>query len=370
MLNKPLKKKHKDIECILYVGLYQIIYQQTPSHAAVNEAVKAGKALKKPWSKGLINGVLRTYLREKDSIHTRLNKDETAIYSHPQWLIGKLKKAWKDNWQDVLHAGNQHAPMTLRINTGMNTREQYLQKLRTANIPASTSDEVDSAVLLDKPVNVYDLPDFTRGACSVQDAAAQLSASLLQCEPKMKVLDACAAPGGKTGHLLELYAEINLIAIDNNLSRMERVKENLQRIGKQAELIQADAADTADWFDGDLFDRILLDAPCSATGVIRRHPDIKILRQPEDIPTLVQQQRNLLNALWSILKPGGLLLYATCSILPEENDKQIKTFTQKHNDVNIVPIDTTWGIQQAHGLQILPGITNMDGFYYSLLQKI
>lgn len=367
LLVKPLKQKDRDIECLLRVGLYQLAYQETPDHAAVNETVKASKALKKPWAKGLINGVMRSFIREKDRFLESITAE--IAYSFPSWLKKRVKKAWPEHWQDILTASNQRAPMTLRVNLSKQTREQYLTHLDSVGIAAKAHPTVNSAIVMESPVKVFELPEFAEGAVSVQDAAAQMAGTLLQCESGMRVLDACAAPGGKTGHILESVTDLEVWALDQDPERLQRVNENLSRIGVTAKLVAADANALADWHDGRLFDRILLDAPCSATGVIRRHPDIKLLRKASDISQLVEQQANLMDSLWSILKPNGYMLYATCSILPKENEEQITQFISRNDNVAVQTIDLADADRQKKGLQIFPGEDDMDGFYYCLLHK-
>lgn len=367
LLVKPLKQKDRDIECLLRVGLYQIAYQETPDHAAVNETVKASKSLKKPWAKGLINGVMRSFIREKQVLLDNVSED--MAYSFPSWLKKRLKKAWPEHWQQILEASNQRAPMTLRVNLSKQSREHYLLQLKQAGISAQAHVTVSSAIVLGSPTRVTELPNFAEGAVSVQDAAAQMAATLLQCESGMRVLDACAAPGGKTGHILESATDLEVMALDQDPERLLRVDENLKRLRGKAKLIAADANILSNWYDGKPFERILLDAPCSATGVIRRHPDIKLLRKASDITKLVEQQANLMDSLWSILKPNGYMLYATCSILPKENEEQIERFLTSHNDVHIQRFCFAGKKMQKRGLQIFPGEDGMDGFYYCLLQK-
>ena len=392
LMSKPLKNKDKDVECLLRLGLYQIIYQQTPDHAAVNETVSTLKGLKKPWAKKLVNAVLRHFLRQQKTLLQTLDNKETTHYAFPAWLLGKIKKAWPDDWQRILTASNERAPMVLRVNQCHQTSSEYCKKLNAANIEASPSDVCSTAVILNHPVNVHELPNFHQGDVSVQDTAAQLAATLLDLSPNMLVLDACAAPGGKTGHILETCPSATVIAVDNSASRMQRVAENLHRIFPKIQtniqtvapsthtiknhqqhenvtLVVADAAKTEQWANDLLFDRILLDAPCSATGVIRRHPDIKCLRRADDIKNLQQQQKQLLTPLWAKLKAGGKLLYATCSILPDENEKQIAAFLAQTEDAIIQTIEAKWGRALPYGRQILPNESAMDGFYYALIKK-
>ncbi len=369
LLTKPLKKADKDVECLLRIGLYQLIYQRTPDHAAVNETVKAAKKLKKPWAGGLINGVLRSFIRDQANILTTIEHSPGARYAFPEWLVQRIQAAWPADWENILQASNNRPPMTLRVNQRSQSTSAYWQELRASSIAAEPVAGVESALNLQTPVGVEQLPGFGEGHVSVQDAAAQLAALLLDCQPGMKVLDACAAPGGKTCHLLELTDDLQLLAIDSSDTRLQRVRENLNRLHLQAEVKAADAAEPNQWWNGQAFDRILLDAPCSATGVIRRHPDIKVLRRDSDIAALQQEQARLLRALWPTLKPGGRLLYATCSILPEENIRQVEHFLQQQNDAMHLPISGDWGRKLSAGLQILPGDNGMDGFYYALLEK-
>jgi len=365
LLSKQLKKKDKDVECLIRVGLYQIIYQKTPDHAAVGETVSALKGLKKPWAKKLVNAVLRNYLRKQEALQIAIKKQATAQYAFPQWMIDKIKHEWPNNWQDILEKSNQRAPMTLRVNLKHQSRDSYLKKLADADINASILDDVETAIVLDEPCNVYDLPNFSEGEVSVQDGAAQLASILLNCQDNMQVLDACAAPGGKTGHILESAKNLDVIAIDNSETRLKRVTQNLQRLKLQAKIITADVLDTEEYAKNMLFDRILLDAPCSATGVIRRHPDIKVLRRKTDITELQQLQAKMLDALWEKLKPEGILLYATCSIFPQENERQVEAFITRHEDAEIQKIDKAQGL----GRQIFPGEDNMDGFYFAKICK-
>lgn len=365
LLSKQLKKKDKDVECLIRVGLYQIIYQKTPDHAAVSETVSALKDLKKPWAKKLVNAVLRNYLRQQEKLQKEINKRQVVKYAFPQWLIHEIKHAWPDDWESILLESNQRAPMTLRVNLKIQSRQQYLEKLKRANIEAEVLDEVGTAIILKNPCNVFDLPGFKQGEVSVQDGAAQLASMLLDCKDGMSVLDACAAPGGKTGHILESADNLDVTAIDNSQARLKRVTQNLQRLNLKATLICTDVLDTKKYAKDKLFDRILLDAPCSATGVIRRHPDIKVLRRQSDTAELSQLQRKMLGVLWEKLKPGGVLLYATCSILPEENERQISAFIKINDDVEILPISKVQGL----GRQVFPGEGQMDGFYYCLLKR-
>ena len=371
LISKPLKSKDQDILLLILSGLYQLIEMRIPDHAAVSETVKVTKALKKHWAKNLVNAVLRNYQRQAETLNNKIEKNEVAKFAHPQWWLDSIKKNWLEEkrWQEILQANNQNPPMTLRLNTQHIKREDYLKLLEQNEITATIAKHSPDAIYLDKPVQVNQLPLFEDGKVSVQDEAAQLAAILLNPQKGDHILDACAAPGGKTIHLLELEKDIDLLALDIEESRLEKVQENLDRTQLKAQLLAANAFDPDSWWDKKPFDRILLDAPCSASGVIRRHPDIKLLRHQEDIAKLVQDQEQILNALWPLLKSGGMLLYATCSVLAEENTLQIQHFLQQHTDAELQPINSDWGQQQIAGKQILPGEDGMDGFFYALIQK-
>jgi len=369
LMDKPLRNKDSDINCLLLSGLYQLSYMRIPDHAAVSETVKLTQKLKKGWAKSLVNGLLRSYIREKDRLLQLCESDLSAQYAHPEWLIKQLQNDWLDDWQSILEQNNQHAAMSLRVNRQKYQTQQYLDMLAAQNISGQAIDIAEMAINLDKSCDVNVLPEFSQGAVSVQDVAAQQAADLMQLQSGQSVLDACAAPGGKTAHMLETQPDINLLALDVSEERCGLIAQTLQRLGLSAEIKNADAGNPDDWWNGELFDRILLDAPCSATGVIRRNPDIKIHRTLEDIQQLVQNQRELLEALWPTLKPGGLLVYATCSILNIENVNQVLQFVDSHKDVKTVTIEVPWGKDVGTGRQILPGEQGMDGFYYAKLQK-
>ncbi|MFD1261564.1 16S rRNA (cytosine(967)-C(5))-methyltransferase RsmB [Entomomonas asaccharolytica] len=370
LLEKPLKNSDKDIEALLYIGLYQLLYMRTPAHAAINETVSCVTTLKKLWAKGLVNAVLRNCQRESADIFTSLAKDPVEFTAHPRWLQKRLKQDWPDNWQAICEANNIHPPMTLRVNTRHTTRENYLNLLNEANLQATPCSYSTEGIQLLTPCPVNQLPYFVEGWLSVQDEAAQLAAHLLELKPQQRVLDACCAPGGKTCHILELQPQlIEVVAIDAESSRLERVTENLQRLNLQATLKVADGRDTANWWDSKPFDRILLDAPCSATGVIRRHPDIKLTRKEQDITPLATLQRELLTAIWPTLAVGGILVYATCSVIPEENTENIQKFLADHSNARELDIGNI-GFKQPCGRQLFPQIDGHDGFYYAKLIKI
>jgi 16S rRNA (cytosine967-C5)-methyltransferase len=370
LLKKPLKKKDREVHALLLVGLYQLLYLQMPPHAAVSETVGVARQLGKEWAAGLVNGVLRHAQRQSGALLESADGLALSRWSHPDWWIKRLQQDWPQDWQHILEANNQRPPMLLRVNVSRTDRSAYLQQLKQAGIEAKPSPFPDTAIRLEEPVPVDSLPGFSHGLVSVQDAAAQLSAPLLKLESGQRVLDACAAPGGKTGHMLESVSDLGaLIAIDSDERRLIKVRENLRRLQFNAELIAADARDPESWWDGEPFDRILLDAPCSASGVVRRHPDIKLLRQAGDLQTLSQQQQRLLDALWPLLASGGILLYVTCSVFKQENSDSLRAFLDRHDDAAELPLRVQWGEALPVGRQLLPGEQGTDGFYFARLIK-
>lgn len=369
LIDKPLRAKDSDIQALLLLGLYQLLYTRIPDHAAISETVETARLLKKPWATKMVNGVLRRFQREKESLETQLQDAPLFISSHPRWLHDAICHAWPAQADEIFAANNAHPPFTLRLNTALHSRDDYIAELGALGITAQATPYSQSGITLEQARDPRDLPLFTQGGISVQDEAAQLSAELLQLEAGQRVLDACCAPGGKTGHLLNAAKSLEVIALDNDPRRLVRVRENLARLQVSATVICGDASEPDDWWDGILFDRILLDAPCSATGIIRRHPDIKALRTYADVEKLAQLQGNLLDALWPLLKPGGLLLYATCSIMPEENIQVVKAFLQRQTSVYCEPLEMEWGFPQMHGRQLLPQLQGHDGFYYARLRK-
>lgn len=369
-LKKPLKQKDQDIHALLLVGLYQLTHMQVAPHAAVTETVSAAGALGKDWAKNLVNAVLRNFLRMPAAERAQLISAPHLAYSHPPWLLQRLRDAWPEDWPAICAANNERPPMTLRVNLQKTTRADYLTTLASGGMPATLVAHTEAGLTLAKPVAVTHLPGFQAGLVSVQDGAAQLAAMLLDAQPGERILDACAAPGGKACHILEHTPSVRLVAVDHDASRMERVAQNLTRLGLTATLITGDAATPGAWWQGPTFDRILLDAPCSASGVIRRHPDIKHHRTEQDLVELQHTQARILDALWPWLTPGGKLLYVTCSILPMENEHQIHGFLARHGDATAVPLVLPWAHTTGHGYQILPGEAGMDGFYYAGLRKL
>ncbi len=372
LLDKKLKKKDSDIKALILIGLYQLDHMRTPAHAAVSASVDSCKELKKPWAKNLVNAVLRRYQREHDKFPELITANESAKNEHPAWLLDKLKDEYPQHWQSIIKENNLSPPMSLRVNARKTNRNSYLKKLEVAGIEAQPSnlDQNDNGIVLTHPVGVEVLPDFAEGHVSVQDLAAQLAIPLLEPQAGERILDACSAPGGKLAHLLETMPTLQeVVAIENEPHRFKKLEGTLERLGLSATLIQNDVRSIDDWWDKQLFDRILIDAPCSASGVIRRHPDIKYLRTAEDIRNITVLQTEILDALWPLLRKGGKLLYITCSIFKAENDEQIAAFTSKHNNANSIPIQASWGMATEYGRQILPGDNAMDGFYFANLQK-
>lgn len=368
LVDKPLKGKTRIVHCLLLVGLYQLLYMRIPPHASVCETVNAVKPLKRESFRALVNGVLRRFLRQQAEILAKVDSHETLL--HPQWLVNKLKQAYPQQWAEIIQANNQKPPMWLRINPQYTDVASY-QNLLTQ---PSFRHQHPQALRLATATNVNQLAQFEEGWATVQDLNTQWAALWLDPQPQELILDACAAPGGKTTHILELAPQARVVALDIEAKRLVRVEQNLKRLNQQATVLCADASRPETWFEqttgGEQFDRILLDAPCSATGVIRRHPDIKWLRKASDISALVQLQRQILTALWSTLKPNGVLLYATCSLLPEENQQQIAQFLQQTPDAQLEPIALA-GLNNVAdiGVQFLPDPQGGDGFYYAKLRK-
>jgi 16S rRNA (cytosine967-C5)-methyltransferase len=357
LLERPLTDER--VRDLLLVALYQLEYSKNAPHAVVNSAVEAATQLKQPWAKGLVNAVLRNYLRRRAELLQNLPQDPATRHAWPRWWIKQLQNQYPQHWEAMLVAGNQHPPMTLRVNTRKLSRDAYMVKLAAENMDAEAVGEF--AIRLIKPVNVDKIPGFFQGEFSVQDLGAQFAATALDLQPRMKVLDACSAPGGKAAHILEL-ADVDLLAIDHDAARLGKVSENLQRLGLVAKVKAGNAAEPQHWWDEQVFDRILADVPCTASGIVRRHPDIKWLRREADIASFCAQQTAILHGLWSTLAKGGKLLYATCSVFEQENQLQITAFLASHPDAQALPLP---GLKEQ---QLIP-CDQHDGFYYALLQK-
>jgi 16S rRNA (cytosine967-C5)-methyltransferase len=364
-----------ELMALLVAGAHQLEYSRNPTHSTVDAAVDAARLLKQERAAGLVNAVLRRFSREKGALLAKADADIATRTAHPKWLVDRFEAAWPDRFAAVLDANNGHPPMVLRVDTSRISVADYLAELAAAQIAGQAIAWASAAVVLERPVAVTALPGFAEGHVSVQDAGAQLAAPLLACEAGMRVLDACAAPGGKTAHLLELTPNLaELVAIDIDQRRLSRIQENLDRLRRSATLKAADVRDVDAFWDRKPFDRILVDAPCSSTGVIRRHPDIKLLRRPGDIAPLAATQLQILQACFRMLAPGGRLLYSTCSVLPEENDGVLADFLRAELRARILPaalVSQVPGTLPAlHGVQLLPGNeAGTDGFHYACVEK-
>jgi 16S rRNA (cytosine967-C5)-methyltransferase len=365
-LKKALKPADRVVHHLMLVALFQLRHSQQATYAVLNETVEACRAMDKPHLTGLVNAVLRAAEREGEPAFA----DDYIRFSHPNWMVEKLRHNWPDDWQAIVETNNTQAPMTLRVNALRFSRDAYLDLLSEAGIQAKATLFAPHGIQLAAPVPVDRLPYFADGAVSVQDEAAQLCTTLMDLAPGQRVLDACAAPGGKTCAILEACEGLGeVVAIDESAERLPRIEENLARLDLNATVQQADAANIDQWWDGQVFDRILLDVPCSATGVIRRHPDIKLLRRESDIVPLAGIQLGLLSALWQTLKPGGRLVYATCSVFPQENHRIIRRFLKGTEGAVLLEPDLLWGRDTDAGRQMLPVPQGHDGFFYAVLEK-
>ena len=381
LLSKPLKKKDGDVRCLLILGLYQLRELDIADYAVINESVEASRGMKKPWAAALVNAVLRNYLRQKDTLEAELSSTASAAsHAHPKWLYASLESQYPSLIEALCAGNNARPPMTLRVNQARVSVADYLGALHEAGLPATRGQCAPTALVLESPCHVDELPHFRDGWVSVQDEASQLVPSLLQLAAGQHLVDACAAPGGKTAAILEAEPKLGSVtAIDASAKRLDRVDENLERLGfaeGHVRLCAAKAEDTNVWWDGEPVDRLLLDAPCSATGVIRRHPDIKVLRTPAEVESCVQSQRSLLKALWPTLAEGGLLLYTTCSVLAAENSEQIEAFLNSTADAKSERIEGPWGVEclaingRSLGRALLPlDAKGPDGFFFALLRK-
>jgi 16S rRNA (cytosine967-C5)-methyltransferase len=369
LLSRPLRRKDRDVQRLLLLGLFQLWQDRTPDHAAIHETAECARSLGKPWAVGLVNAVLRRFQREREEWLDRLD-GQPARWAHPQWLLDRICSDWPEDWEAVAAANNRPPPLWLRLNRRAAAPEDVVRRLAKHGFEVSQHAHARDALRVEPAAPVKALPGFAEGHLSVQDPAAQLAADLLQLQPGLDVLDACAAPGGKTAHLLEREPDVRLTAVDLQPQRLDLLRENLRRLRLgECRLVTGDATAPQDWWDGVCFQRILLDAPCSASGVIRRHPEIRHLRQAGQVDAARALQRRLLAQLWPLLDPGGILVYATCSVFRDENSHQIKHFLAGRPDAEDVPPEADWGRAEAHGRQILPGEDDMDGFYYAVLRK-
>lgn len=372
LLERPLKDHA--VRALLLVALARLEARPDQAYTIVDQAVEAAARISGGHFKGLVNGVLRSFERRREELLQDAQSNETAHWQHPAWWIARIRHDHPTQWEAILAAGNTHPPMSLRLNRrrlDANDDAVFVAQLAAAGIasrrPQPGSDDV--ALVLERPVPVERLPGFAEGLCSVQDVGAQQAAGWLDCANGMRVLDACAAPGGKTAHLLERF-DLDLLALDSDEIRAERVVSNLIRLGLTADVTVADCRDVAYWWDGRPFDRILVDVPCTASGVVRRHPDAKWLRRAGDVAQFARTQTEILDALWKTLAPGGKMLYATCSLFSAENDEQVAAFLKRHEDANIIPLIPTTLVPDAtaHSIQLVPNAEH-DGFFYALLQR-
>ena len=364
LMSRPMTGKQRTIHYLIMVGFYQLLHTRIPPHAALAETVEGAVVIKRPQLKGLINGVLRQFQRQQEELLAEF-ADSDKRFLHPEWLLKRLQKAYPSQWQAIVEANNQRPPMWLRVNRNHHTRDEWLALLETAEMNGFTHDAYPDAIRLASPAPVQSLPGFEQGWVTVQDASAQGCMTYLEPQNGDRILDLCAAPGGKTTHILEAAPKASVMAVDIDEQRLSRVYDNLKRLGMKAEVKQGDGRTPAQWCGDEQFDRILVDAPCSATGVIRRHPDIKWLRRDRDINELAQLQSEILDAIWPHLKPGGTLVYATCSVLPEENSQQIAAFLKRTSNATL----RTTGTPDKPGIQNLPGAEDGDGFFYAKLIK-
>jgi 16S rRNA (cytosine967-C5)-methyltransferase len=377
LCTQPVNKLDEEVRALALIGLFQLLHTDIAPHAAVAETVEAARKLNLGHATGFLNAILRRCQREAATISATVDQDLATRTAHPRWFVERLLHDWPEHAEAILNANNRHPPFWVRVNRQRISRDEYSSRLSNAGLNAQASLHSPDALLLQQAVDVHALPGFDEGLVSVQDAAAQLAAHLLQPRQGERILDACAAPGGKTCHILELQPALKeLIAVDVADKRLRRVQSNLKRLGLNATLMEGDASQPQDWWNGELFDRILLDVPCSATGVIRRHPDIKLLRRPDDIDRLAADQAIMLRQLWPLLKPGGRLLYASCSILKSENAHVIAAFLEQHADAadNTASAAEPYNLRSPDtsglpGMVIQPGEGEMDGFYYACLDK-
>ena len=370
LLHRRMPARDRDLRIALLIGLYQLMCMRVGPHAAVSTSAGLARHLGKPRATALVNAVLRTFIRRRPALAGLIARAGRAEGSHPRWLAEAIREAWPKRWRDILRANDAHPPMTLRVNAARLRREAYVERLDALGIAAQAAPHCEHGVTLARPRDVAQVPGFLAGEVSVQDAAAQLAAALLDPAKGERVLDACAAPGGKSAHLLETRPSLRLTALDIDPARSRRIADTLQRLGLEATVRCADAGEAREWWDGLPYHRILLDAPCSASGVIRRHPDLKWLRRSGDPERLASLAFRLLERVWPLLARGGSLLYATCSILPTENDDVIARFLADRRDAKVGVIEAPWGCATHHGRQILPGDDGMDGFYYARLVKV
>lgn len=368
LLEKPLRHKDPAIHALLVLGLVQLEILELQDYAAVAATVEATRSLKRPQLAGLVNAVLRRWQRERETLLAKLDAQPRTRHAHPAWLASALARDWPLQAEAVMAADNHEPPLMLRVNRRRSLRQDLIARLQAAGHAATAHPWLADALVLPHSTDVTRLPGFEDGAFAVQDGSAQVAADLADLQDGMRVLDACAAPGGKACHLLE-RADIDLTALEHDGVRAERIRQNLMRLRLNAKVVIGDAGAPAGWWKRLPFDRILIDAPCSATGVLRRRPDVRLHRRESDIPAMQAQQRRILSALWPLLTPGGRLVYITCSVLRAENEAIVGGLLAEHGDAKPVDFSLPVGQAAAVGWQILPGDGDLDGMYYAVLEK-
>lgn len=368
LLDKPLPPRARELRALLVVGFVQLAVLDLPHYAVVAACVEAARLLGQPRHAGLVNAILRRFLRERVALEAQLDRDPVTRHAHPRWLIDAIATDWPAQAEAILAANNRQAPLTLRVNRRRTERGALLARFEEAGVAAQAPEALPDALVLEQSQDVTRLPGYAQGLFSVQDGAAQRVADLLELRDGLRALDACAAPGGKAAHALE-RADVALLALDRDAARLPRIDENLRRLGLEATVRAGDAAQPERWWDGHAFDRILIDAPCSATGIVRRQPDVKLHRRAADLAPLAATQRRLLDASWPLLAPGGRLVYATCSLLRIENQAVLAQFLDAHDNAVASPLPDRFGLAAGAGRQNLPGEGGMDGFYYAVLEK-
>lgn len=368
LMERPLPQKLRELRTLLVLALIQVAALEMPEHAVVASAVDTAKALGYVKQSGMVNAVLRRFLRERAAIELQLDRDAMTRFSQPRWLIDAIRSDWPDHVNAILAENNVQAPLMLRVNRRVSSVDALRVKFTAAGIDSETDELLPDALILAESTDVTRLPGFDEGAFSVQDGSAQRVVELMDLRDGLRVLDACAAPGGKTAHMLE-RADVDVLALDRDASRLDRVRANLARGGLSATVRVGDATDPAAWWDGRTFDRILLDAPCSALGILRRQPDIRLHRRASDIANLVDAQSRMLDSLWPLLSAGGRMVYATCSILRAENENVLARFLVGHDDARALALPSEWGVAAGMGRQRLPGDRGMDGFFYAVIAK-
>jgi 16S rRNA (cytosine967-C5)-methyltransferase len=368
LLERSLREKEPRIHALLVLGLVQLEILQLPAYAAVAATVQAARELKRPQLAGLVNAVLRRWQREREQHLAALDAQPRTRHAHPAWLAKAIANDWPEQVDAVMAADNREPPLMLRVNARRAKRDELIERLQAAGYEAQAHDWLRDGIVLPHSSDVTRMPGFTEGLFAVQDGSAQVAADLLDVQSGQRVLDACAAPGGKACHVLE-RADVTLTALEFDAHRAERIRQNLDRLGLSAQLVIGDAGKPDAWWDGQPYDRILIDAPCSATGVLRRRPDVRLHRRDTDVAALTAQQRRILDGLWPTLAKGGRLVYVTCSLLRAENEAVIEAWMGAQKDAHVVAFELPIGQRATIGWQVLPGDGDLDGMYYAVIEK-